>query len=111
MILFHLIQSEIPDYIKDMVTLTGQLAHVNKDTIYWEYAQNFGSGRNGVIAETKVVQVNGVAYLDENGQVVSSYYGTTPKQIEKTAPRMLHIYTEEGDLGWVYPTQLTCIDE
>ena len=106
-----LIQSEIPDYIKYLVTMTGQLAHVKADTVYWECAQNFGSGISGVIEETRVVQVNGVAYLDENGEVISSYYGTTPQQIEKTAERMLHICIGDTDLGWVYPTQLTCIDE
>lgn len=104
------VKQEKPEFIENMVTLTGQLAHVKEDTIYWESAQYFGSGKNG-ITKTKVVQVNGVAYLDENGDVVSSYYGTAPEQIERWALRMLHICTEEGDLGWVYPTQLTCIDE
>ena len=103
------VQSKKPDFIENMVILTGQLAHV-KETMYWESAQNYGSGKNGV-TETRVVQVNGAAYLDENGEVQSSYYGKTPKQIEMWAPRMLHICTEDTDLGWVYPTQLTCIDE
>lgn len=104
------VEQEKPDFIKNMVTMTGQMAHVKEDTIYWESAQSFGSGKNG-ITKARVVQVNGVAYLDENGDVVSSYYGTAPEQIERWALRMLHISTEEGDLGWVYPTQLTCIEE
>ena len=105
------VKSQEPDFIKHMVTINGELAYVKKDTIFWECAQNFGSGESGVIEETRVVQVNGVAYLDENGQVVSSYYGTAPKQIERITLRMFHICTEGEDLGWVYPTQLTCIDE
>jgi len=104
------VRSENPDFIENMVVLTGQLAHVKERTIYWESAQNYGSGKNGV-TDTRVVQVNGVAYLDENGEVQSSYYGKTPRQIEMWATRMLHICTEDTDLGWVYPTQLTCIDE
>ena len=106
------VKSEDPDFIENMVTLSGQLAHVKEETIYWETSRHFGSGRSGKFEKTRVVQVNGVAYLDENGEVLSFFYGTTPRNIEIWAKRMLHICTEEGeDLGWVYPTQLTCIDE
>ena len=109
------VRSEDPDFIKNMVTISGQLAHVKEDTRYWESSQYYGTGKSGVIKAPQVVLVNGVAYLNEEGEVISSYYGTAPKNIERWAPRMLHISVdmEEGrkDLGWVYPTQLTCIDE
>ena len=104
------VNSENPDFIDNMVILTGQLAHVKEETKYWESAQNYGSGKYGV-TKARVVQVNGVAYLNENREVQSSYYGKTPRQIERWAPRMLHICIEDTDLGWVYPTQLTSIDE
>ena len=55
--------------------------------------------------------VNGVAYLDKNGKIISSYYGTDPKQIETWAPRMLHICAEGIDLGWIYPTQIASIEQ
>ena len=109
------VESQMPDFIENMVTITGQLAHVKKGTIYWESSKNFGSGKSGVIEETQPVIVTGVAYLNEDGSIISSYYGTDPKSIERWARRMIHlsVIMEDGkimDLGWVYPTQLTCIE-
>ncbi len=105
------VESKNPKFIDNMVTVVGELAFVEKDTIYWESSQHFGSGKSGMIEETKKVYVNGVAYLDKNGEIISSYYGTDPKQIEIWAPRMLHICTEGIDLGWIYPTQIAGIDK
>ena len=105
-----MIQSEKPDYIKYMVHLTGSLAHVKPDTKYWESAQNFGAGKNGKISDAMTVKVNGVAYLNEYGEIIHNFYGNNPHRIKTMAPRMLHICTGDTDLGWVYPTQLTSID-
>lgn len=85
------IKSEIPDFIKDMVAMTGQLAHVKEGTIYWESSEKYGSGKSGKIKETCVVKVNGVAYLDKNGNVVFSYYGKKIQPIRKTMMTMVHI--------------------
>lgn len=104
------VKSKDPDYIENMVIMTGEIAHVKEGTVYWESAKNYGSGEHAV-TKARVVQVNGVAYLNDNGQIMSSYYGKTPVQIERWTPRMLHISTVEKDLGWVYPTQLTSFDE
>jgi len=105
-----MIQSEKPDYIKYMVIMTGSLAHVKSDTKYWESAQNFGAGKNGRISDAMTVKVNAVAYLNEYGEIIHSFYGNTPHRIKTMERRMLHICTEKGeDLGWVYPNQLTSI--
>ena len=105
------VESKNPKFIDNMVSVVGELTFVEKDTVYWESSQHFGSGRSGRIKQTTKVYVNGVAYLDKNGDIISSYYGTDPKQIETWAPRMLHICTEGRDLGWIYPAQIASIEQ
>lgn len=104
-------------YLENPVTRVGQLAHLelrdSTGVYYWESSQNFGSGKHGMasmnnahIPNDLVVTVNGVAYLDDNGNIISSSYGTT-QEIEFWEKRMLHISANGIDLGWVYPTNLT----
>lgn len=105
------------DYLENPVTSVGQLAYLESRSstgaVYWESSQNFGSGKYGMatinnayIPNDLIVTVNGVAYLDDNGNVLSSSYGTT-QEIETIEKRMLHISANGMDLGWVYPTNLT----
>lgn len=103
-----------PGYHENSVTYIGQLAHIELGTIYWESSQNFGSGKSGVVSSKNIyipdsclVTVNGVAYLDDNGNIISSSYGTTQK-IEFRRKHMLHICANGIDLGWVCPYWLKC---
>ena len=104
-------------YLGNPVTCMGQLAHLELRSsigvVYWESSQNFGSGKHGLatinnayIPNDLVVTVNGVAYLDDYGNIISSFYGTT-QRIEIWKKRMIHISANGIDLGWVYPTNLT----
>lgn len=105
------------EYLENPVTCVGQLAHLELRSsigvVYWESSQNFGSGKHGMatinnayIPNDLVVTVNGVAYLDDYGNIISSSYGTT-QEIEIWKKRMIHISANGIDLGWVYPTNLT----
>lgn len=105
------------EYLENPVTRVGQLAHLelrsSVGVIYWESSQNFGSGKDGLatinnayIPNDLVVTVNGVAYLDDYGNIISSSYGTT-QEIDIWKKRMIHISANGIDLGWVYPTNLT----
>ena len=105
------------EYLENPVTCMGQLAHLELRSsigvVYWESSQNFGSGKHGLatinnayIPNDLVVTVNGVAYLDDYGNIISSSYGTT-QEIEIWKKRMIHISANAIDLGWVYPTNLT----
>lgn len=105
------------EYLENPVTCMGQLAHLELRSsigvVYWESSQNFGSGKHGLatinnayIPNDLVVTVNGVAYLDDYGNIISSSYGTT-QEIEIWKKRMIHISANGIDLGWVYPTNLT----
>lgn len=104
------------------VTEIGQLTVVKQDTTYWETSQNFGTGRNNIVTadniyvpQDRVVTVNAVSYLDENGNIKSSFYRTFDQlqqqspnvQVEICQQCMVHICTDTTDLGWVSPENLT----
>lgn len=74
---------------------------------YYESSKNFGSGKSGTIevkdGETKNVIITGVAYMTEEGSIISSDFNDGD-DIKFAELRMLHISTEEGvDLGWIWP--------
>lgn len=114
-----------PDYSKlvqkfqaviNPITSIGQLARVELGTVYWETSQNFGSGKYGIVSNNNayipddlIVMVNGVAYLDDNNNILSSSYGITQEieDIKIYKNRMLHISANGVDLGWVHPVHLT----
>lgn len=107
-------------YLENPVTQIGQLAHIdlrNGGSIrYWESSQNFGSGKSGMaslnnpyLSNDLIVTVNGVAYLDDDGNIISSSYGGSD-EINFWEKRMLHISANGIDLGWVYPTDLTRVN-
>lgn len=98
------------DYLENPVTATKKTAHVRADTVYWESSENFGSGKYGMISGDSLVTVNGVSYLDDNGNILSSYYNV-PTEIDIWKKRMLHISLNDIDLGWVDPTYLTKVVE
>lgn len=95
------------------ISSIGQLAHVNLEgalgVIYFESSKNFGSGKYGILAsfgnEHIIVNVNGVAYLDEKGDIISSFYGCE-KEIDTSKSHMLHIASKGIDLGWIHPNNL-----
>lgn len=98
------------DYLENPVTATKKTAHVRADTVYWESSENFGSGKSGMISGGSLVTVNGVSYLDDNGNILSSYYDV-PTEIDIWEKRMLHISLNGINLGWVDPTYLTEVVE
>lgn len=89
---------------------------VDRGATIWESAENEGSGKSKKLESEKSIKVNGVAYLDENGEVTSSYYvkGTEDNleehsdiEIGLKKKRMLHVCTYDGsDLGWVEPNKV-----
>lgn len=88
-------------------TKIGQSVILKAGTKFWESSYNDGSGKQGTMKEESVVIVNGVAYLDENWtNVVESYYNPydelKEKEIDTSRRRILHVCTEDTDLGCVY---------
>jgi len=70
---------------------------------YWESSENFGSGRHGTVEGGDAVIVTKVAYLDEDGNIISSCFNDS-EEIRVEELRMLHICSIEGDdLGWIWP--------
>lgn len=100
-----------PTYIGEMVIAVNNFQ-------FYESAWNFCSGSNGIgKANTRLI-INGVAYLDEDGNITSSkyysysdlqeYYSAaivSPISIDWTADYwIVHVCTLDGtDLGWFYP--------
>lgn len=99
------------------VTQVGQKAILKNGAIYWESAQNDGSGKHEVATDTNhyipedyVVTVNGYAYYSDKSRttISESYYtpygelGGKECDIKGSEFRMVHICTETTDLGWVY---------
>ena len=108
--------------IENPVMEIGQFAVVKEGTVYWETSQDFGSGKHNTVTpsniyvpQDRIVTVNAVSYLSEDGNINSSFYRTFDQlqqqnpnvQIEIWQKRMVHICTDKTDLGWVYPENLT----
>lgn len=89
---------------------------VDRGATIWESAENEGSGKSKKLESEMSIRINGVAYLDENGEVTSSYYVKgTEENLEKHSDieiglkkkRMIHVCTYDGsDLGWVEPNKV-----
>lgn len=113
-------------YVGEFVKLTwGALLH--------ESSQNFGSGNSSktfyidcarycfasfsFIPEDYIVLVNGISYLDDNGNIISSKYITFDEVISQNINipidfgknYMLHICTNQTDLGWIVPEDVKSI--
>lgn len=93
----------------------GQKVRIIPGSKYYESAWYDGSGKYGFatsknpfIPEDMEVTVNGVAYYDSiQRSYVISVEEALDSGIDLTRPRMLHVATEDGDLGWFYPESLT----
>ena len=96
------------------VVAVGQNAIVRADRKFWEKPSMTGSYGNTSNLEIKRVTVNGVAYIDEKGN--ESYYKPYNQIAEKeqvidvNRPHMLHICTENTDLGWTSAYDVVGID-
>lgn len=106
------IKSKNLKYLEHPVTQVGQSAKIELGALYWQSSQSFGSGKYGIVSKENrnipdnyIVTVDGVAYLDDNGNILSAEFGNNSK-IELFNKRMLHISADGSDLGWVYPTHL-----
>lgn len=102
------------DVTKPVVTI-GQNAIVRADRKFWEKPSMTGSYGNTSNLEIKMVTVNGVAYVDEKGNVLESYYKPYNQISDKELviddrPHMLHICTENTDLGWISEYDVVGID-
>ncbi len=94
-------------------TMIGQKVVVKEGTVYWQSADNDGTGNFGVITDDDcVATVNGVAYYTDKNctKIEECIYSTFNElgekedvYIETYKFRMLHICTKNSDLGWVYP--------
>lgn len=108
----------------DQLPRIGQVVTVKEGTTYWE--TSLGTGRNNMVTannnyvpQDRVVTLNAVSYLYENGEIESSFYRTFEKlqqknpnvKIENWKRFMVHICTESTDLGWVYPENLNWYNE
>jgi len=98
---------------------------VEENATYWESSEKGGSGKhnnvtaeNPYISEDRVITINGISYLDEDGKILFSTYveykdmqgAQAPKILEMpegTTKRMYHICTGETDLGWIDIDQVT----
>lgn len=103
------VQSTNVKILNKPVVFIGQQAHIEsinssvEGIFCWEYSENYGSGKYKIINDTNVT-VDGVAYLDDAGEVISSSY-EYQQLILVGKKRMLHISTDEVE-GWVYPANL-----
>ena len=100
-------------FMNSPVTYVGQSAYIRPDSLYWEKSETFGAGKfgriipeNPYIPDECIVQVTGVSYLDDNGNVISS---SNKNEINIWSKRMIHVSVNGTDLGWVYPTDLKSI--
>lgn len=86
----------------------GQYATVAPNTTYWETSANYGSGSKGAvdgdnpyILPYRLVYVDGVSYLDEEGNIEKACFlkGT---EIDTEKASMVHIISGTGvELGWI----------
>ncbi len=103
----------------------GQKVEIKQGTLYWESAYDNGSGQYGIATDSNpyiprdfIVTVNAVAYYtDENRTTVGeSVYvdwdelGNPKNEIKLWKFHMLHICTQDTDLGWVYPEDLILVE-
>ena len=92
--------------IDSPVTTLGQHALFEPDSIYWEDSQY--NGNHGVIAQenpyilaSHLVIVDGVSYVDEDGNI-ESYSFEDGLSVDSEKSPMLHITSGNGyDLGWI----------
>lgn len=110
--------------LNNPATYIGEKVTLKSGTKYWESSWNDGSGSYGIatddnpqIPDDFEVFVNGVAYLDEDRiTILTSNYvpyselENQETQIKVWEHRMLHICTENADLGWVYAEDVVSMD-
>ncbi len=114
-------------------TYVGEEVEIKWGAIFYESSKNWGSGNwnttfcidyesygfgtPSFIPEDYIVVINGVSYLDENGNIVSSYYepydsiktNNIKIPIDRSKPYMLHTCTSQRDLGWGAPETVKSI--
>lgn len=86
----------------------GQYATVAPNTTYWETSANYGSGDKGVVGDDnpyilpyRLVYVNGVSYLDEEGNIEKACF-LKGMEIDTEKASMVHIISGTGvELGWI----------
>lgn len=121
---------DIEKSLEDLIVLLrtprlGQIAEIKIGITIHESSRNFGSGKSVITAdnswflpEDKVVLINGLSYLDDEGNITSSFYKTYEEVKEQTMSNiidhnsnyMLHVCTSERDLGWVFPDALNLVN-
>ena len=108
-------------------TYVGEEVEIKWGAIFYESSKGFGSGEwnttftidckghgfatPSFIPEDYIVLINGVSYLDEDGNIISSYYKSYDEikannikiPIDTSKAYMLHICTNKRDLGWGVP--------
>lgn len=93
-------------------TQIGQRVKLKKGTKYWESAYGDGSGKYGILSEDIECNVTGYAYLDENREnIIESYVGDEKKDIFPWENRLVHISTDNTDLGWVWAEECDVQEE
>lgn len=100
-------RSENLYYIENTPIDIGKVVYVREgEWNYWESSFGFGTGKHGTVKSGNAVIVTGVAYMDEDGNTISTNFNESEK-IRSTELRMLHICSIEGDdLGWIWPLYL-----
>lgn len=81
------------------------------NTTFYIDCKGYGFATPSFIPEDYIVLINGVSYLDEDGNIISSYYKSYDEikannikiPIDRSKAYMLHICTSERDLGWGVP--------
>lgn len=109
------IESTNVEWIEHPAHIIGEVVQVRQGAKYWESSWNDGSGKYEIVtnsspyfAESSVLRVNGVSYLDDScTNVLSSYYCPYGKLDEDTtridlSRRMFHLCSSTTDLGWFY---------
>lgn len=114
-------------------TYVGQTVEIKWGAIFYEKSKNFGEGNWNTtfcidyegygfgipefIPEDYTVIINGISYLDDNGNIISRYYKTFEEikvqniriPIDTGKCYMLHVCTSKGDLGWLVPEAVKAI--
>ena len=94
--------------LTNYVQVIGQYGMVAPDSLYWESSKNYGSLNHGTISQdnpyllsSHLVKVDGVSYLDEEGEI-ESFSFEEGLEIDTSKSPMVHIISAKGfDLGWI----------
>lgn len=115
-------------------TYVGQTVQLKRGALFYESSKHFGSGNYSTtfyidcvgygfeqfsyIPNDYMVLVNGISYLDDDGNIISATYMTFDEimaqnmhiSIDFSKTYMLHICTSQTDLGWLVPEDVKSVD-